>query len=194
MHRHPFISGRNAALLLAATITMHANPGCKAPQAYPGAERPSNQIATLEINPPQATIGFQLQSVNGYKFVAEENAQILEGRNTLVLNVWPTAQLNMQLSDPAFRTLYAMQDSDYSRTVTVGFEAQPGARYGLNGNFNMGSSPADASYSVEVFDMGTMEVVGRSGSGDPEQSASQMMHQLEENRGNQWSIEEGPGS
>ena len=119
---------------------------------------------------------------------------MLNGKNTLTLNVWPTSQTTMQMSDPAFATMYSMQDSDYSRTVTITFDAAAGATYGLNGNFNMGASPSDASYSAEVFNMKTMEVVGRSGSNDPAQQSEQTMQGIEENRGNQWTVEEGAGS
>lgn len=177
--------------LLATTIM---SSGCKVPQAYPGAERPADQTAVLQINPPQADIGFELTSVNGYPFVAEENASILAGDTTLGLNVWPTTQENMELSDPAFATLYSMQDSDYARKVTVRFNARPGATYGLNGTFNMGTSPADASYAVEVFDIKSMSVVGRNGSPDPAERSERVIQQLRENRGEQWSVEEGPGS
>ena len=174
--------------------TLIATVGCHAPQAYPGPEMPADQTATLRINPPQANIGFELTSVNGHPFTAEENASILNGKNTLTLNVWPTSQTTMQMSDPAFATMYSMQDSDYSRTVTITFDAAAGATYGLNGNFNMGASPSDASYSAEVFNMKTMEVVGRSGSNDPAQQSEQTMQGIEENRGNQWTVEEGAGS
>ena len=78
--------------------------------------------------------------------------------------------------------------------MTITFDAAAGATYGLNGNFNMGASPSDASYSAEVFNMKTMEVVGRSGSNDPAQQSEQTMQGIEENRGNQWTVEEGAGS
>ena len=180
--------------LVSLLVTAIATSGCKAPQAYPGAERPADQTAVLEINPPQATIGFELTAVNGYPFVAEENASILAGDTTLTLKVWPTSQENMELSDPAFATMYSMQDSDYSRKVKVRFNARPGATYGLNGTFNMGASPADASYAVEVFDIKSMSVVGRNGSPDPAVRSEQVIQQLRENQGEQWSVEEGPGS
>ena len=72
----------SAAALLLVSGTLN---GCRAAQAYPGPERPEDQTATLEINPPQATIGFELTSVNGHPFEAEENASILPGKNTLCL-------------------------------------------------------------------------------------------------------------
>ena len=190
----PVPSSLQVAALMGLLATTIATSGCKAPQAYPGPERPADQTAVLEINPPQATVGFELTEVNGYPFLAEENASILAGDTILTLNVWPTTQENMELSDPAFATLYSMQDSDYSRKVKVRFKARPGATYGLNGTFNMGASPADASYAVEVFDIKSMSVVGRNGSPDPALRSEQVIQQLRENQGEQWSVEEGPGS
>lgn len=179
------------SVFLTAIITA---AGCHAPQAYPGPELPADQTATLRINPPQANIGFELTSVSGHPFTAEENASIRSGKNTLTLNVWPTSQTSMQMSDPAFATMYSMQDSDYSRSVTITFDAAAGATYGMNGNFNMGASPSDASYSAEVFNMKTMEVVGRSGSNDPDQQADQTIQGIEENQSNDWTVKEGAGS
>ena len=180
-----------ALLLLMTSIGLG---GCHAPQAYPGPELPAGQTAVLEINPPQATIGFELTSVNQHPFQAEENASILPGKNTLTLNVWPTSQRTMAMSSPEFATMYSMQDNQYSRTITITFNATAGERYGLNGNFNMGSSPSDASYSAEVFNLKTMEVVGRSGSNDPAEQASTIIDGVRQNQRNQWTVEEGAGS
>ncbi|MEE2681002.1 MAG: hypothetical protein VX641_01385 [Planctomycetota bacterium] len=183
-------------LVAATSLTMIASAlcGCRAAQAYPGPERPESATATLEINPPQAEIGFEVTAVNGHPFRAEENASILPGRTTLDLNVWPTAQITMEESDPAFATMYSMQDSQYSRTVSVTFNAVAGERYGLNGTFNMGASPSDASYSVEVFNLKTMSVLARGGSMDTAQRSDEVIQGVRENRSNQWTVEEGPGS
>ena len=190
-NRVPSIVHAVAALATAAAIL----GGCRAGKAYPGPERPVDQTATLEINPPQAQIGFELTSVNGFSFQAEENASILPGKTTLTLNVWPTAQITMEeSSDPAFATMYSMEDSKYSRTVSITFEAAAGQRYGLNGTFNMGASPADASYSVEVFNLETMSVLARGGSMDSAQRANDITEGIGENQGNRWTVEEGPGS
>ena len=49
---------------------------------------PSDQTATLRINPPMANIGVELVAVNDFPFLAEEDASLKAGRNTLHLNVW----------------------------------------------------------------------------------------------------------
>lgn len=197
MHRSPLVSRIPTAVrtITALAATAAILGGCRAGKAYPGPERPVDQTATLEINPPQAQIGFELTSVNGFAFEAEENASILPGKNTLALNVWPTAQITMEeSSDPAFATMYSMEDSKYSRTVSITFDAVAGQRYGLNGTFNMGGSPSDASYTVEVFNLETMSVLARGGSMDSAQRANDITEGIGENQGNQWTVEEGPGS
>lgn len=184
-------------LATAASLVLVASAlnGCRAGQAYPGPERPKNETATLEINPPQAIIGFELTAVNGFSFQAEENASILPGKNTLSLNVWPTAQTTMdESSDPAFATMYSMQDNQYSRTVSITFNATAGERYGLNGSFNMGASPSDASYSVEVFNLETMSVLANAASMDPAERSEDTIQGIKQNEANQWTVEEGPGS
>ena len=168
--------------------------GCGPKQAYPGAALPSYKTAILEINPPQANIGFQLNAVNDRPFNAEVSASILPGSTKLTLQVWPTSSTTFQESDPAFAEHYQQIDQKYARMVTITFDARAGQTYGLSGEFNQGATPGESSFSINVFDTETKDVVARSSSSDFQQQADQKMKAYEENRKEEWSVEAGPGS
>lgn len=179
------------ATLGAATFL--ALNGCAPPAAYRGPTLPSDQTATLRINPPTAKIGVELVAVNDFPFRAEEDASLKAGRNTLHLNVWPTSQTNMQISDPAFATMYSMEDTKYTRKVTITFDAQPSMTYGINGEFDMGSSPETASFDIQVFVMGTQEIVAQTSTRNDSDTANDIVEGLRDNGNDDWSLKAGPG-
>ncbi len=188
------LQSRSVYLLAACMTTLLMVSGCGRKQAYPGPALPSYKTATLDINPPQANIGFQLNAVNGRPFNAEVSVAILPGSTKLSLQVWPTSSNTFQESDPAFAEHYQQIDQKYARRVTITFDATVGRTYGLSGEFNQGATPGESSFSVNVFDTETKEVVARSSSSDIQQQADQKMNAYEESQKEEWSLEAGPGS
>ena len=187
------IAKTTAAICLAA-VTLVATNGCAPPAAYRGPVLPSDQTATLRINPPTANIGVELVAVNDFPFLAEEGASLKAGRNTLHLNVWPTTQSNMQITDPAFATMYSREDTEYTRKVTITFDAEPSMTYGINGDFDMGYSPETASYQVEIFVLGTREIVARTSTRDNSAAANDVVDRIRENSNEDWSLKADPAS
>ena len=179
---------------LLGTVMLMLTTGCGPLQAYPGPALPSYQTAILEINPPQANIGFQLNAVNDRPFNAEVSAAILPGKTKLTLQVWPTSSNTFRESDPAFAEHYQRIDQKYARMVTISFDARAGRTYGLSGEFNQGADQAESSFAINVFDTETKEVVARSSSSSTQQQADQKMKAYEESRNEEWSVEAGPGS
>ena len=181
-------------LLVLAGFTLLPTTGCTPPAAYRGPTLPSAQTATLRINPPTTNIGAELVAVNDFPFLAEEDASLKAGRNTLHLNVWPTTQSHMRMTEPAFATMYSMEDTEYARKVTITFEAQPSMTYGINGDFDMGSSPETASYEVRIFILGTREVVARTSSRNDAARADEVVEGLKDTQDEDWSLKAAPGS
>lgn len=186
-------SNTTTAICLAA-VTLIATIGCTPPAAYRGPVLPSDQTATLRINPPMANIGVELVAVNDFPFLAEEDASLKAGRNTLHLNVWPTTQSDMQMTDPAFATMYSREDTEYTRKVSITFDAEPSMTYGINGDFNMGYSPETASYEVEIFVLGTRETVARASTRDNAAAADDVVDGIRENQNEDWSLKAAPTS
>lgn len=187
------ISRTTAAFCLAA-VTLITMIGCTPPAAYRGPVLPSDQTATLRINPPMANIGVELVAVNDFPFLAEEDASLKAGRTTLHLNVWPTTQSDMQMTDPAFATMYSREDTEYTRKVTITFDAQPSMTYGINGDFDMGYSPETASYEVEIFVLGTREIVARTSTRDDAGAANDVVGGTRDNQNEDWSLKADPAS
>jgi hypothetical protein len=179
--------------MVLATLTLIMMTACTPPAAYRGPKLPADQTATLRINPPMANIGVELVAVNDFPFLAEEDASLKAGRNTLHLNVWPTTQSDMQMTDPAFATMYSMQDTEYTRKVTITFDAQPSMTYGINGDFDMGYSPETASSEVQVFVIGTHEIVGRTSTRDNASTANDIVEGIKDTQGEDWSLKAAPG-
>jgi hypothetical protein len=185
---------RPVQMLAACLATLFMVSGCGPLQAYPGTALPSYKTAILQINPPQANIGFQLNAVNDRPFSAEVSVAILPGSTKLTLQVWPTSSNTFQESDPAFAEHYQRIDQKYARMATISFNATAGRTYGLSGEFNQGTTPGESSFSINVFDTETKEVVARSSSSDIHQQADQKVKALEESRKEEWSLQAGPGS
>jgi len=187
------IAKTTAAICLMA-VTLSTTIGCTPPAAYRGPALPSDQTATLRINPPTANIGVELVAVNDFPFLAEEDASLKAGRNTLHLNVWPTTQSDMQMTDPAFATMYSREDSEYTRKVTITFDAEPSMTYGVNGDFDMGYSPETASYEVMIFVLGTREIVARTSTRDNQAAADDVVDGIRDNQNQDWSLKADPAS
>ena len=181
-------------LLATALTTALISAGCGTVQAYPGPPRPKDKTAMLFVNPPQATIGFQLTAVNGRPVNADVSVSILPGSNRLDLVVWPTSSSTFQDSDPAFATHYQMIDQEYRRMMSITFDAAAAGSYGLSGQFNQGDSPSESSYAIEVFDQGTNSVVATANSGGLGRAAEDKVDAAVQSSGEQWSVEAGPGS
>ena len=185
---------RPLALLALTVTTVLLASGCGSVQAYPGPARPSDRTATIFVNPPQATIGFQLTAVNGRPVSADVSASILPGANRLDLVVWPTSSSTFQESDPAFATHYQMIDQRFKRTMSITFDAEAGGRYGLAGRFDEGDSPDESSYSISVFDQNTNATLATADSGGLGAAAGDKVEAGLESEREQWSVEAGPGS
>ena len=178
-------------IALMAVTTMS---GCTPPAAYRGPVLPAEQTATLRINPPTADIGVELVAVNDFPFLAEEDASLKAGRNTLHLNVWPTTQTTMRMADPAFATMYSREDSEYRRKVSITFDAQPKVTYAINGDFDMGDSSRTASYVIEIFVLGTQEIVAKASTRDDAAAAADVVDGIRNDGENDWSIKADPAS
>ena len=185
---------RYVQILAACVATLLMVSGCGPMQAYPGTALPSYKTAILDINPPQANIGFQLNAVNDRPFNAEVSVAILPGSTKLTLQVWPTSSTTFQESDPAFAEHYQRIDQKYARMVTISFDATAGRSYGLSGEFNQGATPGESGFSINVFDTETKEVVARSSSSNPQEQADQKAKAYQDGRKEEWSVEAGPGS
>jgi hypothetical protein len=156
------------------TTILLLSTGCGPLQAYPGPALPSYQTAILQINPPQANIGFQLSAVNDRPFNAEVSVAILPGSTKLTLQVWPTSSTTFQESDSAFAEHYQRIDQKYARMVTITFDARGGQTYGLSGE--------------------TKDVAARSTSSAIQKQADQKLEALKDSQKEKWSVEAGPGS
>ena len=190
----PLPSLISTALTCIAISVIMTSAGCGSTQAYPGPTLPSDRTATLDVNPPQANIGFQLNAVNDRPINADVSASILPGSNKLTLTVWPTSSVTFQESDPAFANHYQMIDQKFKRMMTITFDASAGKKYGLSGQFNQGADPSESNYSINVFDQDTKAVVARSNSDNLARSADQKVEAGIESQAEQWTVEQGPGS
>lgn len=168
--------------------------GCGPMQAYPGPSLPSYETAILEINPPQANIGFQLVAVNDRPVNAGVSVAVLPGSNTLSLQVWPTSSITFQESDPAFAEHFQRIDQKYQRTMTIEFTAVAGRSYGLSGQFDQGPTPAASSFSINVFDVETREVLARSDTDNTATEADRDVEALKDTDREEWSVGAGPAS
>ena len=168
--------------------------GCAPTPAYRGPRLPADQTATVRINPAAANIGIEITAVNDFPFLAEVDASVKAGRNTLHLNVWPTTRSNMELGGPAFATMHSRQDTTYGRKVSITFDAEPAMTYGIIGDFDMGYSPETASYDVQIVVLGTHEVVARATTRDDAGTARDIADGIRETQGEDWSLKAGPGS
>ena len=133
-------------------------------------------------------------AVNDFPFQAEEDASLKAGSNTLHLNVWPTTQTTMRMADPAFATMYSREDSEYTRRVSITFDAQPKVTYGINGEFDMGQSPNTSSYEIVIFVLGTQEIVARTSTRDDGAAAVDIVDGIRDDAENDWSIKADPAS
>jgi hypothetical protein len=148
----------------------------------------------VQINPPQANIGFQLSAVNDRPFNAEVSVAILPGSTKLTLQVWPTSSTTFQESDSAFAEHYQRIDQKYARMVTITFDARGGQTYGLSGEFNQGATPGESSFAIKVFNTETKDVAARSTSSAIQKQADQKLEALKDSQKEKWSVEAGPGS
>jgi hypothetical protein len=180
-------------VLLGSLLVLVAS-GCGPLQAYQGPTQPSNKTARLNINPPQASIGFQLTAVNDRPINAQVAVSILSGTTRLALEVWPTSSTTFSESDPAFAEHYQMIDRKYARMMTISFDAEAGTTYGLSGTFNQGATPSESSFAISVFEQDSKTVVANATSDGAGQSAQQKIDAARESAQEQWSVEAGPGS
>ncbi|MCH2145376.1 MAG: hypothetical protein MK082_09565 [Phycisphaerales bacterium] len=183
-----------AQITLFGSLLLVLAGGCGPLQAYEGPSLPSYETARLDINPPQADIGFQLTAVNDRPINAQVAVSIKSGSNKLALEVWPTTSTTFSESDPAFAEHYQMIDQKFGRMMTITFDARAGVTYGLNGTFTQGATPSESSYSIQVFEQDSKNVVARASSDGIPGAADEKVDALRDTEGQDWSVEAGPGS